>query len=153
MPISACVGRAEIIEAAWPKSKGEALHTSTFLGHPLACAGALAAIEVIVRDGLPERAARLGDRLLRGLSKLVADHADKLVEARGRGLMAGIAARSGAIANRCMLECLRRGLIVLPAGDMGDVIEITPPLVISESQLDWCLACLDESLGAVSAAG
>ena len=46
-PLSACVGRAEIMDAAWPLSHGEAIHTSTFLGHPVGCAMALAQIEQI----------------------------------------------------------------------------------------------------------
>ncbi|MGD0041930.1 MAG: aminotransferase class III-fold pyridoxal phosphate-dependent enzyme, partial [Isosphaeraceae bacterium] len=51
-PLSACVGRADLMDAAWPVSHGEAIHTSTFLGHPVGCAMALAQIDVLRRLGL-----------------------------------------------------------------------------------------------------
>src|SRR6201999_1042951 len=54
-PISACVGRKDMIDAAWPPSSGEAMHTSTFLGNPVGCAMALAQIAEIRRRKLPER--------------------------------------------------------------------------------------------------
>ena len=60
-PLSACVGRADLMDAAWPASSGEAIHTSTFLGHPVGCAMALAQIAEIERLKLPERAAELGE--------------------------------------------------------------------------------------------
>ena len=63
-PLSACVGRADLMDAAWPASTGEAIHTSTFLGHPVGCAMALAQIQEIERLDLPERSAKLGDFLL-----------------------------------------------------------------------------------------
>src|ERR1041385_1130207 len=62
-PISACVGRASIMDRAWPRSTGEAIHTSTFLGNPVGCAMALEQISEIRRGKLVERSARLGRRL------------------------------------------------------------------------------------------
>ena len=67
-PLSACVGRADVMDAAWPASTGEAIHTSTFLGHPVGCAMALAQIAEIKKLKLPERAAELGRFLLAELS-------------------------------------------------------------------------------------
>ena len=63
-PLSACVGRADVMDAAWPASQGEAIHTSTYLGHPVGCAMALAQIAEIKRLKLCERSAKLGTRLL-----------------------------------------------------------------------------------------
>ncbi len=57
-PLSACVGRADLMDAAWPPSRGEAIHTSTFLGHPVGCAMALAQIAEIEKLNLPERSRR-----------------------------------------------------------------------------------------------
>src|SRR5205085_9523779 len=59
-PLSACVGRAELMDRAWPLSTGEAIHTSTFLGHPVGCAMALAQIKEIANRKLVERSAALG---------------------------------------------------------------------------------------------
>ena len=67
-PLSACVGRADLMDAAWPASTGEAIHTSTFLGHPVGCAMALAQIQEIERLNLPEHSAQLGKFLLEQLS-------------------------------------------------------------------------------------
>jgi len=62
-PLSACIGLPDVM-AAWPSSDGEAIHTSTFLGHPVGCAMALAQIEEIEKRDLPQRSARLGEFLL-----------------------------------------------------------------------------------------
>src|SRR4051812_3270239 len=87
-PLSACVGRAEVMDAAWPASRGEAIHTSTFLGNPVGCAMALAQIEELRENKLPERAAKLGEFLMSELSKVRCPKSN--VTARGVGLMAGL---------------------------------------------------------------
>src|SRR5205823_9316172 len=69
-PLSACVGRADIMDAAWPSSTGEAIHTSTFLGHPVGCAMAVAQIKEIRAKKLVERSTKLGHRLISGLTSL-----------------------------------------------------------------------------------
>jgi len=69
-PLSACVGRAGLMDAAWPPSSGEAIHTSTFLGHPVGCAMALAEIKEIKARKLVQRSAALGEILLASLSIL-----------------------------------------------------------------------------------
>ncbi len=91
-PLSACVGRADLMDAAWPASTGEAIHTSTFLGHPVGCAMALAQIAEIERLKLAERAAELGDYLLKTLEAKIADLKFRS-EVRGLGLMAGVELR------------------------------------------------------------
>ncbi len=69
-PLSACVGRADLMDAAWPPSSGEAIHTSTFLGHPVGCAMALAQIQEIQARALVRRSAELGKLLLSSLLSL-----------------------------------------------------------------------------------
>ena len=88
MPISACIGRAEVMDA-WPPSRGEALHTQTFLGHPPACAAALASLAVLEEEKLVARAAELGARALDRLRGATAGRAS-VVEVRGRGLLLGV---------------------------------------------------------------
>lgn len=155
-PLSACVGRADVMDAAWPASQGEAIHTSTFLGHPVGCAMALAQIGEIRRLKLCERSAKLGESLRRLLSALAAEvNGRKLSDvksartnvrgykavARGVGLMAGLellnADRSPATAEslRVIKAMLHRGYILLPEGEHGNVISFTPPLTITEAQL------------------
>src|SRR5690606_23824646 len=66
-PLSACVGRDRVMDAAWPPASGEAIHTSTFLGHPVGCAMALAQIGEVERRQLPHRASALEARFLAAL--------------------------------------------------------------------------------------
>jgi 4-aminobutyrate aminotransferase-like enzyme len=148
-PLSACVGRADIMDAAWPASQGEAIHTSTFLGHPVGCAMALAQIAEIRRLKLCEHSAKLGARLLELLSTIhhlsrrseaKADQPSTL-RARGIGLMAGLELLNpdGSPATteslRVIKAMLHRGYILLPEGEHGNIISFTPPLTISEAQL------------------
>jgi 4-aminobutyrate aminotransferase-like enzyme len=149
-PLSACVGRAEVMDAAWPASRGEAIHTSTFLGNPVGCAMALAQINEIRENKLPERAAKLGEGLLAELSKVQSPKSK--VVARGVGLMAGLEFRlengspDGETAIRIIKAMLRRGFILLPEGEHSNVISFTPPLTITKAQLAETIGALAEVL-------
>ncbi len=150
-PLSACVGRADLMDAAWPPSQGEAIHTSTYLGHPVGCAMALAQILEIRRLKLCERSARLGRLLLAELQSAVG-HRPSVVSVRGLGLMAGLELRcadgSPATAEslRSIKAMLQRGYLLLPEGKHANIISFTPPLTISESQLRRTVAALAEVL-------
>lgn len=149
MPLSACLG-TERVMTAWPVSQGEALHTQTFLGHPLGCAAALASIAVIEHEGLVERAASLGRRALARLRAELGD-ATRVREVRGRGLMIGVELTSGSAALAVCQSLLERGVIALPSGEGGCVLSITPPLSIGERVLDHALDRLIELAAASSA--
>ncbi len=140
LPLSACVA-SKALMAAWGESTGEALHTSTFLGNPLSCAAALAALDVLEEEHLAERAVRMGAVFADGLRAVQATFPAKIADVRGRGLMLGIEMASPEMALPLIPAALRRGLIVLPAGD-GCVLEFVPPLVIAEEQMNWCLQTL-----------
>jgi len=142
-PISAAVARPPIMDV-WPLSTGEALHTSTYLGNPMGCAAALATIEELERGHLPQRARELGDLLGSRLERLLAH--DNVVAVRGRGMMWGVQLRSAAEADRVVKRVLARGVILLQAGPAGDVLSITPPLVIDESVLIRALDIIKEEL-------
>jgi 4-aminobutyrate aminotransferase-like enzyme len=139
-PLSACVGRADLMDAAWPASRGEAIHTSTFLGNPVGCAMALAQIKEIERLGLPRRSAELGAHLLKLLS-ILHPRSSILVSCRGLGLMAGVELRlpNGKPATEAAMQVikkmLQRRFIMLPEGEHANVISFTPPLTINEAQL------------------
>jgi 4-aminobutyrate aminotransferase/(S)-3-amino-2-methylpropionate transaminase len=142
MPLSACLGTEEVM-TAWPVSEGEALHTQTFLGHPLGCAAALASIAAIEREGLVERAAALGARASAQLREGLGAAA-QVREVRGRGLMIGVEFTSGEAAVAVVQALLERGVIALPSGPGGCVVSITPPLCIGEAALDQALGVLVE---------
>jgi 4-aminobutyrate aminotransferase-like enzyme len=128
------------MDAAWPRSTGEAIHTSTFLGHPVGCAMALAQIKEIRARRLPERAAQLGEFLLRELRAQIPPSGYEF-EVRGLGLMAGVEIRrpDGAPATEetlgVLAEMARAGFIVLPEGEHSNVLSFTPPLTITQPQL------------------
>jgi 4-aminobutyrate aminotransferase-like enzyme len=149
LPIAAVVGRAEVM-AAWARP-GEALHTSTFLGHPLACAAALACLEVMRRERLPERALALG--------RVVSRHAHGWRESRsavravrGRGLLWGVELASAKVAASWVRAALARGVLVLAGGPRGQVVQITPPLTITPPLLEAALTLVGEALAAAGSA-
>ena len=144
LPISACVASTDLM-ASWGESTGEALHTSTFLGNPVACAAALAALDVLEEEDLPGRALQRGAVFAGGLHALQSEFPEQIAGVRGRGLMLGLEFVSPSLALPLVPVALRAGLILLPAGD-GRVLEFVPPLVIEEEQIAWCLAVLQRLL-------
>jgi len=149
-PLAACVGRAPIMDAAWPESTGEALHTSTFLGNPLGCRMALESLDLLEAKPWSKRVEKLGAHLENGLRKL--QGASKSWGwRRGLGLMRGLevvdangrpdAARAGQIVE----AMLARGIILLSGGVAQNVISFTPPFVITEDEIDFALAQLSET--------
>ena len=153
-PLSACVGRSAVMDAAWPPSSGEAIHTSTFLGHPVGCAMALAQIKEISRLQLVRRSSKLGRVLLDMLSELAGQRSPVLLAARGLGLVAGleVCAPDGSPATKFVLRIiksmLQRGFIALPEGEHANVVSFTPPLTITAEQLQAAVATLAELVNA-----
>jgi acetylornithine/N-succinyldiaminopimelate aminotransferase len=111
-------------------------HASTFGGNPVACAAACAVVETI-DDALLARVARCGARLSRELERLAS-----AVEVRGAGLLIGL--EIDRVAREVIAACLERGLLVGSAGER--VLRLTPPLTISDDELDQALTVLREVL-------
>lgn len=143
MPLSACCGPVAVMNA-WPPSTGEAIHTSTFLGHPLGCAGGLGFLEALDADDLVGRARRLGARALGYLTANLQGCAD-VADVRGRGLMLGVElrrnARAGSAADVAR-RVLKRGIIVLPGGEDGEVLQLIPPATLASEELEGGLEVL-----------
>jgi ornithine--oxo-acid transaminase len=124
-PVSAFLARREVMDVFTPGD-----HGSTFGGNPLACAIALAALEVIEREKLPERSAELGAYFLKRLRTLKSPH---VREVRGRGLWIGLELDEPA---RPYCEDLKEeGLLCKETHE--NVIRFAPPLVITKDELDW----------------
>lgn len=148
-PVSAAVMCREISEC-WNSEQ----HTSTFMGHPVGCAAGLAGIQVIQEEKLVERASALGISMQSALQNLVARH-PIIGEARGIGMMAALELVSDreqktpdkAAAGRIVKESLKRGVMAtLRGGAYGNCIRLAPPLNITQEQLDFAIAVLDESI-------
>lgn len=142
-PVSAIVARASVMDA-WPATRGEALHTSTSLGNPMGCAAAIATIAEIEGLKLPQRARSLGRRLGARLEQLRAN--PKVSDVRGRGLMWGIELRDAACAEKAVKSALRHGVLVLQAGSSGNVLSITPPLIIEPEELFSAITVIQECI-------
>ena len=146
LPLSACLGSRGVMDA-WPESGGEALHTSTFLGHPLSCATALAFLDVLEEEKLVRRSLDLGERIVGCLDASLST-LPGVKQVRGRGLLIGIelCSEDGGPATgggaRVAEAALSQGLLVLPAGGQGEVVEIAPPAVTSDAQVDFGITCL-----------
>ncbi|MBA2671614.1 MAG: aspartate aminotransferase family protein [Gemmatimonadetes bacterium] len=141
LPFAACIGTDAVMNS-WPRSTGEAIHTSTFLGHPLGCAAALASIAVLRDERLVERSAEMGGWLLQRLSTALRSHPN-VGDVRGLGMMVGIElvrdteSRQPApeLVGRVVVEALRKGVLILGGGIHGNVISLSPPFTTTEEQL------------------
>ncbi|MBO9523445.1 MAG: 4-aminobutyrate--2-oxoglutarate transaminase [Nocardioidaceae bacterium] len=147
MPLSAVTGRAEIMDAVAPGGLG-----GTYAGNPVACAAALAALEVIESEGLVERARQIEALARPRLETLLG--ADSVVgEVRGRGAMLAMEfVRPGTtdpapeVAKAVAAQCHREGVVALVCGTFGNVIRLLPPLVISDELLDDALGVIERAV-------
>jgi len=136
IPMGATFAREEVMSAF---KRGE--HSSTFSGNPLVCAAASAAIDVLVEERLPERAATLGG-YFKGKLEGLAEKYRIVREVRGLGLMLGMEMRFDVY--NMLVGCMDRGVLVLDAG--RNVLRFLPPLVIEKEQIDRVVEVLDEVL-------
>lgn len=134
MPLSAMAASQALMEQGWPGSQG-----GTYGGNAVACAAAIATLDVIEEEGLVDNAATLGDRLLGRLGEI--DNA-VVGDVRGRGLMVGVEFSSdggepnGSVATAVRKESERSGLLLLPCGTHNQVVRFLSPLVVDDGQID-----------------
>ena len=143
LPIAAVIARRDLFRC-WETS-GEARHTATFLANPLACAAALAVLDILIEEDLPARAVRLGENFGKRLAAWPARFPE-VEEVRGRGLLWGIQLRTAEMAKRWMLGAWSHGLLFLAGGPEGRVGQIVPPLTIREEQLAAAVEILEAAL-------
>jgi 4-aminobutyrate aminotransferase len=145
MPIAAMVARADLLEK-W----GKGAHGSTYGGNPIACAAALATLDLI-ESGLVDNARARGEQAMAGLRPLSARFPRLVKEVRGRGLMIGIEFDTPAQAEEVQWACFQRGLLVLECGK--STVRMSPALVVSKDEMDTALRLFDEAVTEVSARG
>jgi 4-aminobutyrate aminotransferase/diaminobutyrate-pyruvate transaminase/4-aminobutyrate aminotransferase/(S)-3-amino-2-methylpropionate transaminase len=134
--------------------------TSTHSASPLPVVSALENLRLIINEGLPERAAHLGEILVVELHRIQSKHPDVLGCVQGKGLVAGIqVVRPGTkepnpeLAVAINVKCFQKGLLMFaPVGIGGECLKISPPLVISEEALRESIAVFDEAIDEVLAA-
>ena len=151
-PISAVIGRAELMDAPGPGGLG-----GIYAGSPLGCAAALAVLEVFEEENLLERSREVGKRLTAGLQAIAARH-KSIQDVRGPGAMVAIELFKDGdlhqpdadLTKRICTEAIRRGLVLLSCGVHANVIRILVPLTASDAVIDEGLAILAESFDAVA---
>jgi 4-aminobutyrate aminotransferase-like enzyme/Ser/Thr protein kinase RdoA (MazF antagonist) len=134
-PVAALVTRRELAERFAYAGRT----FSTFGGNPVAAAAALAVLDVLADEQLPERATAVGERLRGAIAAL--DKPDVL-EVRGSGLLAGVQLTSGDLARRVADELRERGVLVGRTGPRDDVLKIRPPLVFTDAHAEQLVAGL-----------
>ena len=152
MPLSAIIGKAEIMDAPAVGGLG-----GTYAGNPLACASALAVLDVFEKENLLQRSQDVGARLTRGLRAMAARH-PCIGDVRGPGAMVAIELFKGGdltqpdadLARRVAAEAAQRGLILLTCGTYANVIRILVPLTASDALLDEGLTILAATFDALA---
>ena len=150
LPLSAVVGRQEIMDAVHPGGLG-----GTYSANPLACRAALAVLEIFEEEDLLKKAQALGKKLKERFEKWQ-DQFSIIGEIRGLGAMLGLELIKGADkapaadeAKQLASECLKNGLVILTCGSYGNIIRILAPLVIEDTQLEKGLAILEQGLAKI----
>lgn len=140
MPLGALVARADLMQ--WPPGS----HGSTFGGNPVACAAAIATIELL-KNGLLDHTTVMGDFLLHELREVMAQ-TPLVTEARGLGLMAAIDLPDTTTRNILLHDCFHRGLILLGAGEKS--VRFCPPLVVNADEIHLAVEIVQESMVEIS---
>ncbi len=152
LPLSGILARRDLLERFAPGA-----HGGTYGGNVVACAAALATLDVIDDERLADRARAIGDRLLDGLRRVTDGH-PAVAEVRGRGAMVAIEFAEGPrltprpdLGKALLAEALARNLLLLTCGTYGQVVRIIPPLVTTDDEVDRAVATIGEALAAVHA--
>ncbi|WP_078409485.1 putrescine aminotransferase [Priestia abyssalis] len=148
MPAGAIVAKEKVFKSWFPNPF---MHTTTFGGNPLACAAAIATIDVLLEENLPERAAEVGDYFLHGLRDAAKGHEDKVLEIRGQGLMIGIEFHKDEIGYQVSQGMFDRGILVAGTLINSKTIRIEPSLTISYEEVNTVINTFKEVLEQVTA--
>ena len=149
VPAGAVIGRRDIFSRLFDNPF---LHTSTFGGNPLACAAALATINVLIEERLPQRAAWMGEQMLAGIRAAVADHDTVVADVRGKGLLMAIEFHDHAGGYAFAKRMLDRGVLVSGTLVNAKTIRIEPPLTITEGEADEVYDAIARSLASMNTA-
>lgn len=144
-PLSACMGKEWVMEA-WGESSGEASYTFTFSGNPFFCRVALRNLDELERRKAPERALKIESFFKKELLSLRKHFPEKVIDVRGVGSLWGLELKGAGKGFELAKRLLKRGYITLPSGEKGEVLELTPPLIIEEKQLKEFLERLKDEL-------
>lgn len=141
-PIGCLGAKSEVAQSFSPGN-----HASTFGGNPLACAAAKAVVQTMMRQKLPQRAAKTGAYFKKRLQELAEKH-DCVRDVRGLGLLLGMELSSKELADEAVVKARERGFLINATADT--VLRFVPPLVVERRHIDRLIKVLDKILGEVS---
>ena len=144
IPVGAYIARPNVWQAAY--GKHPVRHTSTFGGGEIACAAALAAMNVLIEDDLVANARSRGEQLLGGARRLAAEYPGVVKEARGLGLLVGVELTNEGYGGWIIPEMVKHGVTAAWTLNMQRVIRLEPPLVVTAEEVDRALAALEAGL-------
>jgi putrescine aminotransferase len=131
MPIGAVLANERVFSTLFANPF---LHTTTFGGNPLACAAAIATIDVLLEERLPERAAEMGALMLAGMREAALGHEDKIVDVRGQGLLMAIEFATNEIGFKVSKYLFEQGILVAGTLINAQTVRVEPPLTIEAHQ-------------------
>ncbi|MEK4222501.1 putrescine aminotransferase [Bacillus smithii] len=143
MPAGAVVAKEKVFKSWFPNPF---MHTTTFGGNPLACVAAIATIDILLEEKLPERAAEVGKYFLQGLKDAAKGHEDKVLEIRGIGLMIGIEFHKDEVGYEVSKAMFDKGILVAGTLVNSKTIRIEPPLTISYEEVNEVIRVFKEVL-------
>lgn len=142
MPLGGFISRPEVMRTLLDPPLS---HMTTFGGHPVSCAAGLASLEILLGEGLVERAERTGEAI-RAYFKELAAGCDSIVDVRGKGLLIGIEFQTAELARAFVGRCQDLGVIVSWTVYSGTTVRLAPPLNISEADLQQGLEIFKQAL-------
>ena len=146
VPIGAYIARAAVWQAAY--AKAPLMHTSTFGGNELACAAALAAIDVLIDDNLTGNAMERGVELRAYARATQARYPDVIADVRGLGLLVGVELVNEGYGGTIIPELLKRGVTAAWTLNAQHVIRLEPPLIVRADQIATAMSAFDDAVGA-----
>lgn len=149
MPIGAFVGRPDVMGSL--SVDPPLSHVTTFGGHPVSCAAALANLNVLKRDNLPQRAYELGQRIKQHLTNLQ-EHHPRITDIRGHGLMLGLELETAEITRNFVEAAFERDLILGWTLHSNRVVRLAPPLVLTDEELKRGLDTIEVALESTTGA-
>jgi len=148
MPIGAAIATPQV----WTVFEDSPIiHSSTFGGNPLACAAALAALDVLEQEHLADKCAQRGEQLLSGLGEAAANYPDMVTEVRGRGLLVGMEFTDSDLGGLTITALGQRQILAAFALNDPRVLRFEPPAIISAQQVDQVIQAVGEALAQTAA--
>ncbi len=149
-PISATIYREELGDFVMTHAF---THLSTFGGSDLGCIVGLAVIDYLVKNKIPEHAAKMGERFQKGFDELLKKYPELLTEVRRKGLMMGLQYTNDSIGPRMSYQLAEHGVMAIYTGNEPSVMRIMPSLVIQDVEVDFVIDALDKSMSEIMKQG